>query len=94
MVISKNCKRREALAEPSNTHTPMATPLLLSARNAANPISETAIWVAASIYLKGLRRAIIISGTRELILRGVEMSQIFCWIIQAYFWTFEKKLKP
>ena len=55
----------------------MATPLPLSTQNVAYPVCETAIWVAFLIFLKGLMRAIIISWTRELILKGVEMSWIF-----------------
>ena len=51
----------------------MATPLPLSTQNVAYPVCETAIWVAFLIFLKGLMIAIIISGTRELILKGVEM---------------------
>ena len=52
----------------------MATPLPLSTQIDAYPVCETAIWVAFLIFLKGLMGAIIISGTRELILKGVEMS--------------------
>ena len=65
----------EASPSPySNTHTTMATPLPLSTQNVAYPVCETAIWVAFLIFLKRLMRAIIISGTRELILKDVEMS--------------------
>ena len=59
----------------------MATPLPLSTQNFAYPVCETAIWVTFLIFLKGLMRAIKISGTRELIPKGVEMSQIFFSII-------------
>ena len=61
----------------SNTHTTMATPLSIFTANGVNPICVTLIWVAFSIYLKGLMRVIIISGTMELILIVVKMSQIF-----------------
>ena len=54
------------------------TPPILSTQNASNPVCETAIWVAYLFHLKGLMRVIIISGTRELILRMVVMPQIFC----------------
>ena len=59
----------------------MATPLQPFARIYTNPICVTAFWVAFTISLKGLMRVIIISGTRELILIIVEMSQIFYLII-------------
>ena len=68
----------------SNTHTTMATPLSIFTANGVNPICETLIWVAFSIYLKGLMRVIIISGTRELILMVVKMSQIF--LLNYCYW--------
>ena len=59
----------------------MATPLPPFETISAYPVCETAFWVAFIIFLRGLMRLIIISETRELILRVVEMSQIFCLII-------------